>query len=76
MATLALKHSRSLLDVFKPPFKFVGDFFTSLGTAIKVSRQIETNQKLAVLLRHEYPHENYDGIVAILNDKTLKEYYR
>ena len=54
----------------------IGDFFASLGTAIKVSRQIETNQKLAVLLRHEYPHENYDGIVAILNDKTLKEYYR
>ena len=76
MTTLVLKHSRSLLDVFKPPFKVVADFFSSLGTAVRVSRQIETNQKLAVLLRHEYPHENYDGIVAILNDKTLREYYK
>ena len=76
MTTLVLNYSRSLFDVFKPPFKAIGDFFTSLGTAVKVSRQIETNQKLAVLLRHEYPHENYDGIVAILNDKTLREYYK
>ena len=76
MTTLVLNYSRNLYDVFKPPFKAIGNFFTSLGTAVKVSRQIETNQKLAVLLRHEYPHENYDGIVAILNDKTLREYYK
>ena len=69
MTTLVLNYSRSLLDV-------IGDIFSSLGTAVKVSRQIETNQKLAVLLRHEYPHENYDGIVAILNDRTLREYYK
>ena len=69
MTTLVLNYSRSLLEV-------IGDIFSSLGTAVKVSRQIETNQKLAVLLRHEYPHENYDGIVAILNDRTLREYYK
>lgn len=69
MTTLVLNYSRSLLDV-------IADFFSSITTAVQVSRQIETNQRLAVLLRHEYPHENYDGIVAILNDKTLKEYYK
>ena len=69
MTTLVLNYSRSLLDV-------IGDIFSSLGTAVKVSRQIETNQKLAVLLRHEYPHESYDGILAILNDRTLREYYK
>ena len=69
MTTLVLNYSRSLLEV-------IGDIFSSLGTAVKVSRQIETNQKLAVLLRHEYPHESYDGIVAILNDRTLREYYK
>ncbi len=69
MTTIVLNYSRSLLEV-------IGDIFSSLGTAVKVSRQIETNQKLAVLLRHEYPHENYDGIVAILNDRTLREYYK
>ena len=69
MTTLVLNYSRSLLEV-------IGDIFSSLGTAVKVSRQIEANQKIAVLLRHEYPHENYDGIVAILNDRTLREYYK
>ena len=69
MTTLVLNYSRSLFEV-------IGDFFSSMTTAIQVSRQIETNQQLAVLLRHEYPNENYDGIVAILNDKTLKEYYK
>lgn len=69
MTTLVLNYSRNLLDV-------IADFFSSITTAVQVSRQIETNQRLAVLLRHEYPHENYDGIVAILNDKTLKEYYK
>ena len=69
MTTLVLNYSRSLLDV-------IGEFFSAMGTAIMVSRQIETNQKLARQLRHEYPNENYQGIVAILNDKTLKEYYK
>jgi len=69
MTTLVLNYSRSLFEV-------IGDFLSSMTTAIQVSRQIEANQRIAVLLRHEYPHENYDCIVAILNDKTLKEYYK
>ena len=69
MTTLVLNYSRSLLDV-------IADFLSSMTTAIQVSRQIEANQRIAVLLRHEYPHENYDGIVAILNDKTLREDYK
>ena len=76
MTTLVLNYSRNLFDVFKPPFKIIGDFFSSLRTAIQVSRQIETNQKLARMLRQEYPQETHQGIVAILNDKTLREYYR
>jgi len=48
----------------------------AVGRAIEVSRQIETNQKLAHMLRHEYPHEDYAGVLAILNEKTLKEYYK
>ena len=57
-------------------FAWMTGHMSSLGRAIKVSRQIEANQKMAHMLRHEYPHENYAGILAILNDKTLKEYYR
>lgn len=76
MTTLVLNYSRNLFDVFKPPFKVVLDFFGAMSTAIQVSRQMETNRKLAVMLRHEYPNENYMGIVAILNQKTLQEYYK
>ena len=57
-------------------FAWILGYMSSIGTAIQVSRQLETNQKMAHMLRHEYPHENYAGILAILNDKTLKEYYR
>ncbi len=76
MTTLVLNYSRNLFDVFKPPFRVILDFFGAMGTAIQVSRQIETNKKLAAMLRHEYPHEDYNGILAILNDKTLREYYK
>tara|TARA_B100001057_G_scaffold65708_1_gene59438 strand:- start:218 stop:433 length:216 start_codon:yes stop_codon:yes gene_type:complete len=58
------------------PFVWIAEFFESLSTAVKVSRQIESNQKIAHMLGHEYPHEDYNGIVAILNDKTLREYYK
>jgi len=57
-------------------FAWMVGHLDALGRAIQVSRQIETNQKLAHLLKHEYPHEDYAGILAILNDKTLKEYYK
>ena len=57
-------------------FAWMTGHMSSLGRAIMVSRQIEANQKLAHLLRHEYPHEDYAGILAILNDKTLREYYK
>ena len=76
MTTIVLNYSRNLFDVFKPPFKLIGDLLSSLRTAIQLSMQIETNQKLARMLRQEYPHETYQGIVAILNDKTLREYYK
>lgn len=57
-------------------FAWMTGHMSSVGRAIKVSRQIEANQKLAHMLRHEYPNEDYAGILAILNQKTLKEYYK
>ena len=69
MTTTVLNYSRNLLDV-------IVEFFSAFSTAVQVSRQIETNQKLAKMLRQEYPHETHQGIVAILNDKTLREYYK
>lgn len=69
MTTLALNYSRNLLEV-------IANFFSSITSAIQVSRQMEANLKLAHMLKHEYPNETYQGIVAILNQKTVKEYYK
>lgn len=57
-------------------FVWMTGHLEAVNRAIQVSRQIETNQKLARMLRHEYPNEDYPGILAILNQKTLKEYYK
>jgi len=77
MTALALR-SYSLLKTgfIATLFAWMTGHLSSVGRAIQVSRQIETNQKLAHLLQHEYPHEDYAGILAILNDKTLREYYK
>ena len=48
---------------------------SSLGRAIKVSKQVQANQHMAHMLRDVYPGEDYAGILSILNQKTLKEYY-
>lgn len=77
MTTIALK-SYSLLKTgfIATLFAWMTGHLSSIGRAVMVSRQIEANQKLAHMLRHEYPHEDYAGILAILNDKTLREYYK
>jgi hypothetical protein len=77
MTALALR-SYSLLKTgfIATLFAWMTGHLSSVGRAVMVSRQIEANQKLAHLLRHEYPHEDYAGILAILNDKTLREYYK
>ncbi len=77
MTALALR-SYSLLKTgfIATLFAWMTGHLSSVGRAVMVSRQIEANQKLAHLLKHEYPHEDYAGILAILNDKTLREYYK
>ncbi|MEK9696349.1 MAG: hypothetical protein VW270_11320 [Candidatus Poseidoniales archaeon] len=77
MTTIALR-SYSLLKTgfIAALFAWIVGHLSAFGRAIQVSRQIEVNQKLAHQLRHEYPHEDYAGILAILNDKTLREYYK
>lgn len=77
MTALALR-SYSLLKTgfIATLFAWMTGHLSSIGRAVQVSRQIEANQKIAHLLRHEYPHEDYAGILAILNEKTLKEYYK
>lgn len=77
MTTLAIRGYSLIKSGFIATlFAWITGHLASVGRAIQVSRQIETNQRLAHLLRHEYPNEDYAGILAILNDKTLKEYYR
>jgi hypothetical protein len=77
MTALALKGYSLVRRSFITAFAvWIIGHLNAVGRAIQVSRQIEANQKLAHLLKHEYPHEDYAGILAILNDKTLKEYYK
>jgi len=54
---------------------FIGGFFTSFHNAIMVSRQIETNTRLARLMRHEFPGLSDEQIVNELNYKTLRRVY-
>ena len=49
--------------------------FVSLHTAMMVSRQIETNMKLAKLLKHEYPDLTEEQILNELNYKTIQRSY-
>lgn len=77
MTTIALKGYSLLKSGFIAAlFAWMTGHMSSVGRAIKVSRQMEANQKLAHLLGHEYPNEDYAGILAILNRKTLEEYYK
>lgn len=77
MTALALKGYSLVRNGFIVAFaSWIVGHLNAVGRAIQVSRQIEVNQKLAHQLRHEYPHEDYAGILAILNEKTLKEYYK
>ena len=77
MTTLAIRGYSLIRNSFITAFAaWMIGHLKAVGRAIEVSRQIETNQKLAHMLRHEYPHEDYAGILAMLNEKTLKEYYK
>ena len=77
MTALALRGYSLVRNGFVAAFaSWIIGHLNAVGSAIQVSRQIEVNQRLAHQLRHEYPHEDYAGILAILNDKTLKEYYK
>ena len=50
-------------------------FFNSFQKSIIVSRQIETNIKLARLMRHEYPGLTEAQILNELNVKTVRRMY-
>ncbi len=77
MTALALKgYSLARSSFITTLFVWMIGYLSAFGKAIQVSRQMDVNMKLAHMLRHEYPHEDYAGILAILNDKTLREYYK
>ena len=54
---------------------FIGGFFISFHNAIMLSRQIETNTRLARYMRHEYPGLSDAQILNELNYKTLRRAY-
>tara|TARA_Y100000385_G_scaffold175957_1_gene181820 strand:+ start:41 stop:262 length:222 start_codon:yes stop_codon:yes gene_type:complete len=69
MTTLAVKNL-SLPN----PLKAVIGFFTSVGTAMQMSRQIAANEQIARVLLIEYPEHTYYSLLAELNHKTMEAY--
>ena len=49
--------------------------FLSFHNAMLMSRQIDTNIKLAKLMKHEYPGLTEDQILNELNYKTIQRSY-
>ena len=75
MTTIALRgYSLVKSGFIAALFAWITGHMFAVGRAIQASRQMEANEHLARLIRHEYPNETHFGIVAILNQKTMKEY--
>ena len=49
--------------------------FAGFHKAMLVSRQIETNMKLARFMKHEYPGMTEEQILSELNYKTIQRSY-
>ena len=69
MTTLALKNL-SLPN----PLKAAIGFFTSISTAMQISRQIAANEQIARVLLIEYPEHTYYSLLAKLNHETMEAY--
>ena len=73
---IAFRFSTSLISWLTTVcISFIGGFFISFHNAIMLSRQIETNTRLARLMRHEYPGLSDAQILNELNYKTLRRAY-
>ena len=59
--------------IIAKPFNWFLGFMTSIGEAIKMSRQISANEQIARVLLIEYPEHTYYSLLAELNIKLWKD---
>jgi len=60
--------------IIAKPFNWFVGFMSSIGEAIKMSRQISANEQIARVLLIEYPEHTYYSLLTELNRKTLEGY--
>ncbi len=71
MTTLVLNYSTNLLERLFVSLKSV---LAKMMLGFQLARQMESNRKIAHMLKHDYPKWSVEQITAKLNQETLHLY--
>ena len=71
MTTLVLNYSTNLLESL---FTSLKTFLVKVMVGWQMARQMEANNRIAHMLRHDYPKWSVEQIAQKLNRETLKTY--
>ncbi len=71
MTTLVLNYSTNLLERL---FVFLKGVLVNIMVGFQLARQMESNRKIAHMLKHDYPKWSVEQITAHLNQQTLDHY--
>ena len=71
MTTLVLNYSTNLLERL---FVSLKNVLVNMMLGFQLARQMESNRKIAHMLKHDYPKWTVDQITAKLNKETLDLY--
>ena len=71
MTTLVLNYSTNLLESLLTSLK---TFLVKVMVGWQLARQMESNIKIAHMLKHDYPGWTIEQIAEKLNRETLKTY--
>ena len=71
MTTLVLNYSTNLLESL---FTSLKTFLVKVMVGWQMARQMSANDRIAHMIKHEYPHMSVPQITDELNRKTLKFY--
>ena len=71
MTTLVLNYSTNLLERLFVSLKSV---LAKMMLGFQLARQMESNRKIAHILKHDYPKWSVEQITAKLNQETLHLY--
>ena len=71
MTTLVINYSTNLLERLYVSLKGV---LVNMMVGFQLARQMESNRKIAHMLKHDYPKWSVEQITAHLNQQTLDLY--